>query len=93
MGWLVRNLLPKYLVDEGFSLSEDEDFIILSHEGEGIGHYTSRVFMWRLVRDALDHLRDQHGISYEVGPDRNGLIRRYRYQLVDGVRVQTIAAR
>ena len=61
--WLVADILPKYLLDLGFTLREDEDFAMLSHDGEMLARYTASVPYWTILSDAKLHLRHHHGIT------------------------------
>lgn len=74
--WLVADILPKYLIDSGFTLREDEDFAVLSHDGQMLARYTANVPYWTILEDARVHLRHSHGITDHVELDAFGQLQR-----------------
>jgi len=61
--WAINDTLPSYLQFLGFSLTEDENFVVLWHEGEWIGRYYMNAPLWAMTGDAKAHLADKHSVT------------------------------
>lgn len=66
-GWSVTNILPPRLQRAGFTLTEDEDFLVLWHEGEWIARFLGiATNMPYIMRECDAHL-ETHPVVVSLG--------------------------
>lgn len=63
--WHIDNILPRHLRAHGMELAEDEDSVILLHDHEWLSRYGKHTPYWWLIRDAKNHLEQEHGIRFD----------------------------
>jgi len=61
-GWVVP-LAALHAIDSGFSGSEDEDTLVVSHDGEFVARYSRHASPVSLIADARQHMREHHDVT------------------------------
>jgi hypothetical protein len=50
-------------IDPGFSGTEDEDTLVVLHDGEFVARYSRHASVASLIADARQHMREHHGVT------------------------------
>lgn len=61
-GWAAP--LPMlHAIDPGFSGTEDEDTLVVWHDGELVARYSRHASVVSLIADARQHMAEKHGVA------------------------------